>query len=830
MSDMVTEKSKQRTSRKAPSKEVVLLTGAGGFIGQALSKALARDYVVVGLDRRATPQPHADCLPCDLSEDASVEQALRQVRKQYGTRIASVVHLSGYYDFSGEPNPLYRTVNVEGTRRLLRQLQDLEVEQFVYASTILVHAPTEPGIAITEDSPVAPGWVYPQSKLETEDIIEQEHGALPYVLLRIAGVYTERVQPPTLAHQMQWIFERQFTSRVFPGDVSHGQPFIHIDDLVDAVVRTVRRRARLPEEVKLLLGEPATMSYEALQNEAGMLIHGERWATESLPTPLARIGVRLRERMETVIPDSIDKGEKPFIKPFMVELAADHYELDISRARELLGWEPRHALRDMLPKITERLKAAPLDWYRDNKLTPPEWLETLAEQPEPADRLMEDYNRSVREQHGNNLWAHFLNLGFGAWLMASPPILGYQDPAMITNDVVAGALVLLFSALSISRHLAWARFANATVGVWLLFAPLVLWTSSPAAYLNDTLVGGLIISLALLVPPMPSVGIAAHTAGPDIPPGWSYCPSTWIQRIPIIALAFVGLFISRYLAAYQLGHTGSAWDPFFGDGTERIITSDVSKAWPVPDAGVGAVTYMLEILTGIVGGRARWRTMPWLVILFGMMIVPLGAVSIFFIIIQPIVIGTWCTLCLVAAVAMLAQIPYSLDELVASGQFLLERRRQGKSVLLAFLRGDTMEGGRQTGPDDFERPPMAVIRDMLSGGVSMPWTLVLSLAVGIWLMCTRLVFGTEGAQADSDHLLGALIATVSVTAMAEPARPGRFVNLLLAVALMFAPWMFDGGSDVADLAGVATGVLLILLTIPRGRIVGRYGDWSRYLV
>jgi hypothetical protein len=212
------------------------------------------------------------------------------------------------------------------------------------------------------------------------------------------------------------------------------------------------------------------------------------------------------------------------------------------------------------------------------------------------------------------------------------------------------------------------------------------------------------------------------------------------------------------------------------------------------------------------------------------MIVPLGAVSIFFIIIQPIVIGTWCTLCLVAAVAMLIQIPYSVDELAASGQFLLERSRKGKSVLLAMLRGDTMEGGRQTGPDDFERPALGVIRDMLTGGVNVPWSLALSTALGICLMCTRLIFGTEGAQADSDHLIGALVITISISAMAEAARPARFINLLLAIALMFAPWMFDGGSLVADLAGVAAGMLLILLTIPRGRIESRYGAWSRYLV
>ena len=61
------------------------------------------------------------------------------------------------------------------------------------------------------------------------------------------------------------------------------------------------------------------------------------------------------------------------------------------------------------------------------------------------------------------------------------------------------------------------------------------------------------------------------------------------------------------------------------------------------DAAVGGYTYLLEIVTGIVGSRCRWRTMPWLVVLFGLMIAPLGIISILFIIIQPIVIGTWST-------------------------------------------------------------------------------------------------------------------------------------------------------------------------------------------
>ena len=109
------------------------------------------------------------------------------------------------------------------------------------------------------------------------------------------------------------------------------------------------------------------------------------------------------------------------------------------------------------------------------------------------------------------------------------------------------------------------------------------------------------------------------------------------------------------------------------------------------DAAVGGYTYLLEILTGIVGSRTRWRTMPWLVLLFGLMIAPLGITSIFFIVIQPIVIGTWSTLALIAAAAVLIQIPYSLDELIATLQFLRRRVKAGQNWLRVLLVGGTDE-------------------------------------------------------------------------------------------------------------------------------------------
>src|SRR3546814_21148072 len=116
------------------------------------------------------------------------------------------------------------------------------------------------------------------------------------------------------------------------------------------------------------------------------------------------------------------------------------------------------------------------------------------------------------------------------------------------------------------------------------------------------------------------------------------------------------------MAAYQFGHIDYIWEPFFSgeagrNGTEHIITSDVSRAWPIADSGLGATSYLIEALMGAMGSAKRWRTMPWMVTFFFILVVPLGGVSIFFIMIQPVVIGTYCTLCLIAAAAMLVLIP-----------------------------------------------------------------------------------------------------------------------------------------------------------------------------
>lgn len=354
-------------------KEVIVVTGSSGLIGTRIIKRLAKNFRVVGLDQVGNPFPpeEAECVCIDIKSEESIRKALKRVRYAYGSKIASVIHLAAYYDFSGDPSPLYEEVTVKGTEKFLRALQEFDVEQFIFSSTNLVYKPTIPGQKINEDCPLEPNWDYPESKADTEEIIRNNRGDIHAVILRLAGVYDEEGHSIPIAHQIQRIYEKQLTSHFYSGDVKHGNVFLHMKDLLDALEKTVQNRKELPSEIAINIGEPETPSYEELQNEIGKLIHGEEWKTYVMPEPLAKAGAWTMN----LFGDS-------FIKPWMIDRADDHYELDITRAKELLGWEPRHTLQNTLPDIVAKLKSDPLKWYKTNKLDPPSAMEKQAREEE----------------------------------------------------------------------------------------------------------------------------------------------------------------------------------------------------------------------------------------------------------------------------------------------------------------------------------------------------------------------------------------------------------------------------------------------------------------
>jgi hypothetical protein len=431
---------------------------------------------------------------------------------------------------------------------------------------------------------------------------------------------------------------------------------------------------------------------------------------------------------------------------------------------------------------------------------------------------------------GETVWPHFANMILGVWLMTSAFALGYRSGALQVSDVVSGSLVIVLAVLSVSSwkwFKFWAPWANSLVGVWLLFAPLVFWAPTSAAYANDTLVGALVVVFAILAPGMPGMAGMDMALGPDVPTGWSYNPSSWPQRAPIIALALVGFFLSRQMTAFQLQHITSFTDPLFGLGTQRVLTSDVSRAFRLPDAGLGAVAYMVEFLMGFMGDKARWRTMPWMVTGFGILVVPLGVVSVTLIVLQPLAVGAWCTPCLVAAAAMLVMMSLTLDEVVAMLEFLVQARREGQSMWQVFWVGGRLRKTADATAVSFR--PDVVSAAAMVWGVLLPWNLLVSVALGLWLMFAPAALGSIGTAAHSDHLVGALIVTVAVIALAEVGRAVRFVNILCGAWVIASPWVLGGATTGSTLSDMIAGAFVILLSVPRSTVGERYGEFEKYI-
>lgn len=841
------------------NKPLVLVTGGSGFVGHVLVARLADRYQVVTLDRSPSAElpPSVISVRFDITSVESVAAALIRVRKLFGERIASVVHLAAYFDLTGEPNEKYEQITVRGTERLLRELKSVAVEQFIFMSTMLVHAPGKPGERVDENRPLDPRFPYRASKAKTEQLIREQHGAVPVVFLRPSGVYDDEGHSAFLANQIARIWERSPKARVYPADLSTGQSFLHVEDLVDAVARAIERRNELPNELALLLGEPDVMSYGELQREIGRLAHGEEWQTWEIPKPLAKGGAWVEDEVLEY---------EPFIRPWMVDMADDHYALDITRASQLLGWRPVRTLRTTLPRIITALKSDPVRWFTTNRLNPAKAAAKAPEQqPEHEQHAGEHgHDMGPHEDHTESmrlmtLWCHYAVIALGAWLLTIPWQFSLFDPAAAAHvarditqerdlwpaalrnaltawsDIGSGALLMLFGTLALWKRHQWAQWGTTAVGLWLLFAPIIFWTPSAAAYLNDTIAGALAIAFSVLVPMMPGMSHEGMADPGTVPAGWTYSPSSWAQRIPIIALGLFGFLISRYLTAYQLGHIDSVWEPFFSgqqgkNGTEYIITSDVSRAWPIADAGLGAISYMLEFLMGAMGTANRWRTMPWMVTFFFILVVPLGGVSIFFITIQPIMIGTYCTLCLIAAAAMLVMIPLTIDEFAAMTQYMARSLRAGRPLMRTFFKGGPDLGDKEKGKIEAPRTARAQIAAS-AWGVTLPWSLIATCVVGVVLMLSPLLFGAEGAMANSDHLVGALMITIAGVATAEIARSLRFFNVLLGLWLVLAPWVLANVTPGQGWYAIVAGALAISLSLPRGRRSDHhYGSWDRFLV
>ncbi len=347
-------------------KEVILITGSSGRIGTRIASRFSVDkYQLVGLDIAKPKQPlkNLDYIYADLTSGVSMNKVMDEIRKKYGSKISSVIHLVAYRNFKGGQWEHYEKITLGGTKRLVSCVQNFETEQFIYSSSMFVHAPCSHFEKINETWPEWTTWEYPRSKLEVEKFLKKNHGKIPLVIFQVAKCYDDACHSEMLSHQIQRIWEHQLECHLFPGDIFHSSSFLHIDDLADAIYLAVQNRKKMPELLTMLVGEEETVSYDELQKMIGLLINGKEIKTYQIPKWIAKIGAWVQNHTPGIKPT--------FIKPWMIDLAGNNYSLDTSLVKRTLGWEPKHSLRKTLPEMIKALKANPIQWYHENQLPVP---------------------------------------------------------------------------------------------------------------------------------------------------------------------------------------------------------------------------------------------------------------------------------------------------------------------------------------------------------------------------------------------------------------------------------------------------------------------------
>lgn len=309
-------------SPHAPVSKNIMVTGATGYlganvIGQLLmhpSTATIRAVVrnTDGENRLKNALGNPDALEFTTAEFPETMPDM--------TGIDTVIH-TATERLAADPSRFF-LVNTEGTRKLLETMQEAGVRKFIYTSSQSVYGTKRPPLW-KEEMPAQPENTYASSKWMGELLsLGDQYTISQVIILRVARLYGlgHFLRWDELPHKFAQLAAQGQPLPVFGGD--NEIDILHIDDASNAVVAGCM--TQLPPAQKIIVnigsGKPVTIS-----EFASYCLEAAKCA--GLEKPLL---------------DVQDKEDKT--KPL-------HLGMDIRKAKEILGWEPRHSLLDSMKTL-----------------------------------------------------------------------------------------------------------------------------------------------------------------------------------------------------------------------------------------------------------------------------------------------------------------------------------------------------------------------------------------------------------------------------------------------------------------------------------------------
>lgn len=312
-----------------------LLTGATGFIGRHIAQELLAHEASVKMAVRAVPKNSASAYPGfswhfvgDINRKTNWQPALQCVQ--------TVVHCAARAHVISEHTPdalaAYREVNVAGTLQLAQQAAASSVKRFVFLSSIGVNGnqSTEP---FTEASDPHPHDAYAISKLEAEQALLDlsAQTGMEVVIVRPPLVYGPGA-PGNFGSMVRWV---QHGLPLPLGAVHNRRSLVALDNLVSLVLLCADR-ARSPLAAKQVF----------------VVADGEDVSTSTLLRKVARAAGR-PSRLLPVPLSWLRAGARLLGKQAVANRLLGNLQVDATKARTLLGWQPVVTMDEQLAKMFE---------------------------------------------------------------------------------------------------------------------------------------------------------------------------------------------------------------------------------------------------------------------------------------------------------------------------------------------------------------------------------------------------------------------------------------------------------------------------------------------
>ncbi len=351
------------------NQKVIVITGAAGFLGSALTVDLSRDHYVVAIDRRKPTDVllsaacHSLWHQVDIADSEALARTFQHARQSLG-RVDAVLHFAAFYHFGTDWKSEYRRTNVEGTLNVLRSAGQSGAQRIVFASSIAIMEPAPPGAVLTEQAPTTGHIPYAKSKSAGEQMVRDASARLPGVVLRIGGAFSDWCELPPLASLIRFWAGCSPFGRLLVGQGTTGMPYIHRHDVVRIVRSCIEAHDTLGSYEVFLASQQGAVTHKDLFAVIHQGVRGKTAPTAiTVPRWAARLGLHARRAIGAIL------GRVPFERPWMLKYVDRPWVVDTTYTRNRLGWDCTEGMGilDRLPTMLGHFTEQRRNWEHRNR-------------------------------------------------------------------------------------------------------------------------------------------------------------------------------------------------------------------------------------------------------------------------------------------------------------------------------------------------------------------------------------------------------------------------------------------------------------------------------